>query len=54
MLDMFTVGFALFVLEADHIVAVESREGLKYLWVAISLNYALDAVTSFSLSRYVN
>jgi uncharacterized paraquat-inducible protein A len=54
MLDVFTIGFALFVMEADHIVQVESREGLNYLWVAISLNIALDVSTSFSINRHIN
>ena len=54
MFDMFTIGFSLFVLEADHIVKVESREGLKYMWIAIGLNIVLDAVFSFSIYRYVN
>lgn len=54
MLDVFTIGFALFVREADAIVAVDAMSGLNYLWVAVAMNYTLDFVTSVSIYRYVN
>ena len=53
MLDVFTLGFALFIIEAEAIVKVESRSGLIVMWIAVALNYLLDALTSYSIYSYV-
>merc|ERR1712166_1359764 len=53
MLDVFTVGFALFYLGFDSVVEIKTMFGFIALWIASVLNIALDFVARLAINQYI-
>jgi len=53
MLDVFTIGFVLFVAQADKLADLEPRKGQAALWVAFGINLLLDVVIACASSTII-
>ena len=53
MIDVFGLGYSLFRIEADEIIATIFRPGLWLLLVSLCINIALDILYTLSIDKQV-